>query len=511
MNKPQPKKKNGRTRKTAYYLAIVGVLAIVCFYPVTKYFFAQDDFILLANAVFDRGSSVGAAFGSASDLFRPLTKVLYFDAAHGIFGLNPFPYHVVSLLIHMLNVVLVFLLLRRLRVERLSSIVVSAFFAFHAGFFDVVAWISCIQQLAGQAFMLVGLILGIRAMATKEPRSVVFAIVCYALALLSLEQAYALAPLLFLHAYFRERTGKVRARAGRALRDAGPYLALMAIYLVYMGIAKGVPEEGPYRFHFGSNVLSNLLTYLDWALAISVVMPFFVDVSPTGLTAAHLVLALLVVYSLAKGRKKVVLFSSAYYFLTILPVLFLDGHTFYLHNYIPVVGIVLLAGPAVEDFFEIVRHWNARIVPVTAVLVVALLAVTCWTKVRANETNYLRPDIRLPKDFVLRRAVVARTAYEDLTAKTRGQNPPEKFFMVYNGRRDWYMDNVVAALGRGSALRLFFSDPDLDVTFHEKGDTLNGYDPGSSRIFFFDHAGRFMTPEETGADAGSPVQLLGPE
>ena len=511
MNKPQPKKKSGRTRKIAFYVATVGVLALVCFYPVTKYFFAQDDFILLANAVFDKGSSVGAAFGSASDLFRPLTKILYFDAAHGIFGLNPFPYHVVSLVIHVLNVVLVFILLRRFRIDRLSSIVVSAFFAFHTGFFDVVAWISCIQQLAGQAFMLAGLILGIRAMGTKRLSLVVLSLLCYALALLSLEQAYALAPLLFLHAYFREKTGKALTRAAKALRDAGPYLVLMSLYLLYMGVAKGVPEEGPYQFHFGTNVLSNLLTYLDWVLAISVAMPFIVDVSPTGLTAAHLVLALLVVYNLAKGRKRIVLFSSAYYLLTILPVLFLDGHMFHLHNYVPAVGIVLLAAPVVEDFFEIVRHWNARFVPGIAVLLVGLVALTCLTKVRVNETNYLRPDIRLPKDFVLRRAVVARTAYEDLTAKTRGQDPPDKFFMVYNARKDWYMDNVVTALGRGSALKLFFSDPDLDVTFHEKGDTLYGYDPGNSRIFFFDHMGRCMTPEEMNTEDGSPVQLLGPQ
>jgi hypothetical protein len=60
-------------------------------------------------------------------------------------------------------------------------------------------------------------------------------------------------------------------------------------------------------------------------------------------------------------------------------------------------------------------------------------------------------------------------------------------------------------------VKLFFSDPDLDVTFHEKGDTLYGYDPGNSRIFFFDHMGRCMTPEEMNTEDGSPVQLLGPQ
>jgi hypothetical protein len=496
MNKAHTKTMTGASRRTVFYLALVGALCLACYYPVTKYYFAQDDFILLANAVFDRDETVGATFGGGSDLFRPLTKVLYFEAAHAAFGMNAFPYHLISILLHVVNVVLVFLVLRRFRIDRLSSVVVSALFAFHAGFFDVLAWISCVQQLAGQAFMLAGFLLGIRAMAAKKPLPAAAALVCYALALLSLEQAYALAPILFLYAFAREKTVPAAARARRALRDTAPYLVVMAIYLAYMAAVKGIPEDGPYRFHFGSNVLSNLLTYLDWALAISVVMPFFVDVSPSGLTAAHLVIALLAVYNVAKGRKRIVFFGSAYYLLTILPVLFLEGHTFYLHNYVPAVGLALLVAPVIGDLFEVVRRGGPRLVPGTAVLIVGLAAAICFTKVRANETSYVRPDLPIPKNFVLRREVIARNFHDNLMAKTRGQRPPEKFFLVYGGPKDWYMDNVVAALGRGDALRLFFSKSDLEVSFHGKGDTLGGYDPASSGLFYFDYLGRLMTPDE---------------
>ena len=496
MTKPQTKTMSAASRRTVFYLALICVLCAACYYPVTKYFFAQDDFILLANAVFDKDATVGATIGGASDLFRPLTKIFYFEAAHAAFGMNAFPYHLLSILLHVLDVVLVFLVLRRFRIDRLSSVVVSSLFAFHAGFFDVVAWISCVQQLVGQAFMLVGLLLGIRAMATKKPLTLAAALVCYALALLSLEQAYALAPVLFLYALTREKTGRTAARLSKAFRDTAPYLVVMVLYLAYMGVVKGIPEAGPYQFHFGSNVAANLLTYLDWVLAISVVMPFTVDVSPSGLTAAHLVLALLVMYNIAKGRKRIVVFACAYYFLTILPVLFLEGHTFYLHNYVPAVGIALLTAPVIGDLFEVVRRGSPRLVPGPAVLIVGLAAAICFTKVRANETSYVRPDLPIPKNFVLRREVIARNFRDDVVAKTRGKRPPEKFFLVYGGPKDWYMDNVAAALGRGDALRLFFSNPDLEVSFREKGDTLNGYDPASSALFYFDYLGRLMTQEE---------------
>ena len=103
MVKPQQKKRSGRARRTTFYLVLIGAVAIICFYPVTRYYFLQDDFILLANVTFDRDSSVSDTFGGQSNLFRPLTKLLYFGVMHGMFGLNPHPYHVVSLFFHVLN------------------------------------------------------------------------------------------------------------------------------------------------------------------------------------------------------------------------------------------------------------------------------------------------------------------------------------------------------------------------------------------------------------------------
>lgn len=511
MTKPPPKKKSPRSRRTIGHLVLVAIAVVVCFYPVTKYFFLQDDFILLANAAYDRDSTVMSTFGGDSDLFRPLTKILYFGVMYQAFGLDPVPYHLVSLAVHLVNIVLLFLLLRKLRNDRLSSLIVTSLFALNLGFFDVLAWISCIQQLLGQTFMLAGLILGIRAMENRRPVFAALALSSYVLALLSLEQTYALPLILFFHSFSREKAGSASGRTRKALRETWAYLVIMAMYLVYMAAVKGVPGEGPYQYKLGANVIANLLTYLDWAFGISVVMPFVVDVKSTGLTAAHVLLVVMVIYNLAKGRKRIVLFSSAYYLLTILPVLFLQGHAFHLHNYVPAVGIALLAAPVVEDFLKTVREWKQTAAPAAAGALIVLVAMTCFTKVRANETNFIRPDLPLPSDFVLRRAVIAKNAFDGLRAKTRFDRPPRKLFMVYKQGSGWYKNNVTAALGRGSALRLFYSQPDLDVIFHDRGDTLSGYDPQDSEAFFFDHMGRIFTPEEIYREEGSAVRTVEPE
>jgi len=200
--------------------------------------------------------------------------------------------------------------------------------------------------------------------------------------------------------------------------------------------------------------------------------------------------------------------SMAYYLLTILPVLFLERHTFYLHNYLPSVGILILVAPVIEDLFKVVREWNRRFVSATAVLVIGLAAVICFTKVRANEKNYLRSDLPLPNDFVLRRALIAKRAFDDISSKGRTESPPKNLVMVYASEDGWYKTNVLAALGQGSALKLFYSDPDLNVMFYDKGDTLFGYNPADSRIFFYDYMGRCFTPEELATEKGSAIENI---
>ena len=171
----------------------------------------------------------------------------------------------------------------------------------------------------------------------------------------------------------------------------------------------------------------------------------------------------------------------------------------------------LLLAPVAQDLFELVTAWRPKFAQVFAVVFVALVAVMCFTKIRANETNFLREDILLPKNFVLRRAVIAKNAYDDITRKTDTRRRPQQFFMIYNDRSGWYKDNVTAALGKASAPRLFYSSPNMAVFFHDRGDTLRTYDPSNSVMLFFDHTGRCFTADEIGGAGGGATQIVDPE
>ena len=126
------------------------VLTAVCFLPVLTLFFAQDDFMLIQRAVNDPGW----AFDFTKHHYRPLTKYVYFAVMYAVFGLKPFMYHFVSLAAHVASTLLVYRIVLRLGVRPAPAIVTAALFGMNVAFLHAVAWISCIQQLAGGFFFL---------------------------------------------------------------------------------------------------------------------------------------------------------------------------------------------------------------------------------------------------------------------------------------------------------------------------------------------------------------------
>ena len=489
-------------------LSMIALLSVISFLSVTRLFFAQDDFILLAGAAFNPQTSLGDFFGSGSAQFRPLTKFLYFKVMYGLFGMNPAPYHWISLVVHLANVFLVYRLLIIFKIETEIALIATAIFALHAGFVDVVGWISCIQQLMALMFVIVALIAGINGYRSRRTIPIVLAVIAYLLALASMEQVVGL-PLVFaLFVFLESDKNTIGKRFTEAIKTALPLLLIMTAYLVFFIARKGVPQSGPYEFHFGANIVANLLTYLDWVLNISVLMPYRVNANETGLTIGHLVLLLIVVYNLARGRKKIVVFSLVYYLTTILPVLFLDKHTFYLHNYIPAVGIILLVAPVIGDFIEMLKAWNPRLATFAGPVLVTLLAVICFTKVRANEKNYISPSVELQRHFVTRRAIVAKNMFDDISRKTRVSESTKRIFLVYQGGGAWYQQNVLASIGRENGPRLLYSNPTLDVFFHAPGDTLRGYSPNDSEILYFDMYGRCLTRDEMKTKTGQSIRAL---
>jgi tetratricopeptide (TPR) repeat protein len=122
------------------------LLTIIIFSPIKDCGFINfdDDIYLYENAHLQswlNWKSIGHAFSFYFSNWHPLTWLSWM-LDYSIFGLNPFGYHLVNLLLHIFNTVLLFLILWRMTGALWPSAFVAALFAIHPLHVESVAWIS---------------------------------------------------------------------------------------------------------------------------------------------------------------------------------------------------------------------------------------------------------------------------------------------------------------------------------------------------------------------------------
>jgi hypothetical protein len=376
--------KSAGNRTEIALLAGLVVLVVFCFWPLTGYFFAQDDLWLMRVSANDLGEQLSRTFGPAPHHFRPLTKFIYFAAAYRAFGLNPMPHHLVSLLLHVANTLLVFVLLRRLRVPFSPALVVAGLFGMNAAFFHAVGWISCIQQLMGTFFMLLSIVLALAAIERGHAGRLYLATFAYLLALMSVEQTF-LAPVIVSAVLVMGLAGG-RHTLRRSFTALWPHYLLLSAYLV-MRLLKGVPGDGRTRFHYGTNILENVSAYAGAMVDFWPDVGTVITLNPLAVTVPQGIFAALIVYHLARRRWREVIFGIGFSVVTLLPALFLVRHYFYYHTYVAAFGALYLGALALRDLWKGLERLRLGgrtrhlIAPVVCLVIIAALSST---KVRHN-------------------------------------------------------------------------------------------------------------------------------
>jgi hypothetical protein len=477
-------------------LAILIILVVVVFYPLTQYFFAQDDFQLMLRASTSEDTSMLNIFKPHPGQFRPLSKRLYFQVMYGIFDLNPLPYHVVSLLIHIFNILLFYILIRKFGMGHTPALITTSLFALSATFINIILWIACIQQLLGLFFILIALVLGLHAIEKGSRPAALLSAIAYILALFSMEQICLIPIILTLYVFLESREAPFSKRLSASVRQTAFLLGVMAVYLLFFMFWKRMPQDGPYTMHVGRNVISNLMTYLHWSFDFSVEIPFVSNSFKPGLTANHLFILVVIVVNIARGRHKLVLLGLGYYIAALLPVLFLREHTFFTHTYIPAFGLFLLLGAVIEDLHVLLLNWNRKFALTFITAILFLIPLMAYIQVRKNEHNILRSDYPLPPNFVMRRAIIAKNVYDDFEIKKIALPSSGKVFFLSRSKNLWYAANVKTAMGQGDEIKLISGHPDLEIFFYQWGDTLEEYSAGNSTLLFHDDLGHVFTEQE---------------
>jgi len=493
--------------KPGYGLGVLIVLIVLCYFPLVRYFFAQDDFMLIYMSTRQLGEELAKTFGAAPYHFRPLTEFLYFAGAYKLFGLNPMPYHIISLLIHLANTVLVYLVLRNLRIGSASALVSSALFGMSVAWLHVVGWITCIQQLAPQLFVLLSIWFALQALRDGSRSKWTLSAVAYLATLFSYEQQM-LAPVLIWLIAVLGLSGSVK-RANRRLsitqgiKALWLHFAILAIYSAIRVFYKGMPEEGRAKFLYESNVFDNLVQYLGAMLEFWPMVTGLISWEAFDYRLSHILFAGLIAYHLQARRWREVVFAMSFILTMILPVLFMERHYYYYHTYAASLGAIYLIALALQDGFRVLtrlRIDNTQRRLTIAVALMILIGALSFSRIRANERRLVTETHPNRVSFVLHRATMAKRAYDDLLLKAGDMQDVRKVHF-HLGKPGLVTTKgftpFIWAMAQGLAVNLFFDNYGFKVTMNATRDIRpDTYETDGRRLFFYDTLGNIYTSEE---------------
>jgi tetratricopeptide (TPR) repeat protein len=219
---------------------LIVLLVFLAYLPALRGGFIWDDDVYVTNNPLltapDGLRRIWFSMDSPSQYF-PLTYTV-FRIEHSLWGLNPIGYHWINVLLHAINALLVWLLLKRLSVP--GAWLAAALFGLHPVQVESVAWITELKSVLSLFFILLTLGCWIEFVGDRSKRFWHWlALVFYALALFSKTTACTLPAALLLILWL-----KGRPIDWRRLAQVVPFLA--------MGLGMGLLTIWWERFRHGT-------------------------------------------------------------------------------------------------------------------------------------------------------------------------------------------------------------------------------------------------------------------
>ena len=357
--------------RSTKYLFIIFFISFVLYLPSLSTFYTHDDFfhLSIANANSLKEFINFFSLTKAPEgwgLYRPLTTQVFYFLTIKFFNLNPLPLHFISFGVLFINIFLVHELARVITRNTNTSLLTAFLYGASATHFGHMYFLGAFQELGMALFFLVSVLTFVKFEFHKKLKFYLISFASFGLALLSKESAVVLPFVLFLVWSFGKAIKKKTYSFRNLVKYLIPYFGLLAVYfffrIKYYGFAQG--ESYIWDFSIG-RLVNTLGWYGIWSFNLPEMLVDFVqpglkfnpnlfkfwskEIIPIFILFATILLTLL--YKVFKNLKKLFtnqsslslfLFCIAWFFLTLLPVLFLPLHKFTFYLTLPLIGIVIL-------------------------------------------------------------------------------------------------------------------------------------------------------------------------
>jgi protein O-mannosyl-transferase len=383
------------------------LFVILAYIPVWKAGFVWDDAtILTANPCIVGPLGLKEIWTTSAAGICPLTLTTFW-VEHALWGLNPLPYHLVNVLIQGLNAVLLWRVLRSLRVH--GAWLSAALWAIHPVAVESVAWITEMKNTESGFFFLLSILFFVRWVRAKELNGQIRGGWNYTLSLLFATLALAaksstviLPVVLCLCAWWME--GRLSWR--NVARTVPIFLMAIAastlsIWTQGLQLTSTVDPQWvrtwPERLAGAATAVWFYLGKLLWPHPLITIYPRWqID---AGQWVSYLaLLALIVILSILWLKRwpwsRACFFAFAYFLAALLPVLgLIDNSIFRLSlvfdhlQYLASIGPLALAGAGLARLSDFVIPKNPALRSSLCVCLLLILGMATWQRTLAYKSD----------------------------------------------------------------------------------------------------------------------------
>lgn len=411
------------------------ILVVVLFSPVLTNYFVGDDFTWFrwaATCGVTVTDSVQQCVSSAATMLRYVTNAqgffyrpgakMYFQWMYDHVWLNQSSYHTVSVSLHFLMGILVFVLARKLFRDLLLAAVAAVLFVILSGFSEAVFWISATGFLFTSVFALVSVVSYAAWLEAKRPAYAVAAMVGSIASMLFHEMGVVVPFLCFLYEWsFHGESFDLRTIRNSWVRKV--LILSVPAYAAVRWFAQSHWFSGDYNYNvlkFPLNAAGNLFGYVSLTVLGSYAMPLYEVVRRV--LREHVVFSLMLGigiialwvafrgalrWNMPARDRALMRFAFGFSLIALLPFLGL-GNIAPRYGYLASVGFVLLAVYGIRQAYRYLLD-NGRDIAVIGVSV----AVGIFGLFHVMQLQQLQTDWHESGDKVTKFLVAMGGSYDD--------------------------------------------------------------------------------------------------
>ncbi len=447
-----------------FVLLLLTILASLYLYKdsFSAYFF-QDDWFTFSISKASSLREFIRFFIPRRDViyYRPLGMQVPFFLIRSMFGLNPLAFHVLTFLTHLVNILLVYYLIRLIIKNDYLAVIASFLYGISAVHYIPFLWFSTYPFILGPAVFLMSLIFYLKSI-IRHQNFFVYSVISFILGLFVNEMMVTFPLILLLMCVYLNKFKK-------NLIHILPFITIDMIYILTRFLFFRPPSDGAYQLAINKEVLLNLRGYVLWLfnwpeemkaqfVSLFKINPIFMKgfqfYGISFILSLFIILSVFIIIILPNLllKKRLVVIKKLIilclmFISSLVPVLFFPLHSF--SYYLPIPLILFLI--VLSDFLKIIESCNALQYKISYFLIILLISSWYYSAIVAVRFNNLI-------HWAPRRALLSEKLVKQSLGDKKSE-PNKKIFIIQNTSEN------KLALNNQDGLKIIFNDDKIETYY----------------------------------------------